>query len=221
MLNTYTAALAKSNVAQPHRAAQRAYWDIASGTVTGRENQSFLLSIGEQHQHHECPMCRPEPGALVIAENLVPESVLEHWISSIDPQLITDTTADSQIVNSNTKQDLLDALEDLSEVVDEAEEKGYQIPSAAAISEARRLLETMYEIAPQRLEVYPMPKGEVTIDATNEIGHYVMLLIASDGSARSLTKSASGHSRSQFSSIGDITYEILRDSMLELDVSDG
>ena len=116
---------------------------------------------------------------------------------------------------------LQSALDDLSEVIEEAEEKGYQIPSKTAISEAKRLLETMYEIAPQRFEVYPMPEGEVTIDATNENGHYLMLLIANDGSARCLINSAGGRSRRHFNSTEDIPHEFLSESMLEIDVSNG
>ena len=117
--------------------------------------------------------------------------------------------------------DLQSALDDLSEVIEEAEEKGYQIPTETAITEAKRLLGTMYEIAPQRFEVYPMPEGEITIDATNEIGHYLMLLVASDGSARFLTKSASGCSRKHFESTDDITSELLRETFLEIGVSNG
>ena len=142
-------------------------------------------------------------------------------VKSIDQQSVAETTEDVALANSNTQQDLVDALDDLSEVIEEAEEKGYQSPSEMAVSEAKSLLEMMYEIAPQRFEVYPMPQGEVTIDATNENGHYLMLLIASDGSARSLTNSASGRSRQHFASIDDVTSEFLRDTFLEIDVSNG
>ena len=125
------------------------------------------------------------------------------------------------LFKADVPSELQSALDDLSEVMEEAAEKGYQIPSATAISEANRLLETMYEIAPQRFEVYPMPEGAVTIDATNENGHYLMLLVASDGSARSLTKSASGCSRKHFESTDDITSELLRETFLEIGVSNG
>ena len=125
------------------------------------------------------------------------------------------------LFKADVPSELQSALDDLSEVMEEAAEKGYQIPSATAISEANRLLETMYEIAPQRFEVYPMPEGAVTIDATNENGHYLMVLIAIDASARFLTKSASGCSRKHFESTDDITSELLRETFLEIGVSNG
>ena len=115
--------------------------------------------------------------------------------------------------------DLQSALDDLSEVIEEAEEKGYQIPTETAITEAKRLLGTMYEIAPQRFEVYPMPEGEITIDATNENGHDLMLLVASNGSVRCLTNSASGRTRRQFNSTDDIPQGFLRESMPMIGVS--
>ena len=104
------------------------------------------------------------------------------------------------VSKADDPSDLQSALDDLSEVIEEAEEKGYQIPSETAISEAKRLLRTMYEVAPQRFEVYPMPEGAVTIDATNENGHYLMVLVANDGSVRCLTNSASDRSRQHFNS---------------------
>ena len=125
------------------------------------------------------------------------------------------------LFKADVPSELQSALDDLSEVMEEAAEKGYQIPSATAISEANRLLETMYEIAPQRFEVYPMPEGAVTIDATNENGHYLMVLIAIDASARFLTKSASGCSRKHFESTDDITSELLRETFLLIGVSNG
>lgn len=222
MLETYTAALAKSNVARPHRAAQKAYWDIAGGTVTGHENQSFLLSLGGQHQHDPCPICEDEMGALDIADNfVVPELFLEQWLRSNDQGLVDTSSTLISTPVSQTPPELADALDDLSEVIEEAEEKGYQAPTETAINAAKRLLETMYVIAPQRFEVYPMPGGEVTIDAKNQAGQYLMLLIANDGSARSLTNSASGRSRRNFASTDDIPSEFLRETLLETDVSNG
>lgn len=117
--------------------------------------------------------------------------------------------------------ELQSALDDLSEVIEEAAEKGYKIPSATAISETTRLLETMYEIAPQRFEVYPMPEGAITVDATNERGHYLMVLVTNDGPVRCLTNFACGRSRMNFSSADDIPQEFLRESMLKIDVSNG
>ena len=45
-----------------------------------------------------------------------------------------------------------------------------------------------------------MPEGVVTIDATNENGQHLMLLITNDGSAKCLTNSASARARPHFNS---------------------
>ena len=222
MLVTDTAALAKNNVARPRGAAQRAYLDIVDQTVTEDKDQSFLLPFIGQHEHDQCPMCQAERGALDIAENLaVRELILEQWLRSNDRGSVDTSSSATSAPVSQPPRELTDALGDLNDVKDEAEEKGYQIPSEMAISEAKRLLETMYEIAPQRFEVYPMPQGEVTIDATNENGHYLMLLIASGGAARILINSSTGRSREHFASTDDITSEFLRGTFLEIDVSNG
>ncbi len=222
MLGTDTLALIKSNVARSHPMERAAYWDVESGTETGNDSTPFISLNDTQNS-----LVRfTTSGALVKLSDkshnvAYPRIAIQLWTSPIDRQLAVDATEDIALANSNTRQDLVDALEDLSEVLDEAEEKGYQVPSEMAVSKAKSLLETMYEIAPQRFEVYPMPQGEVTIDATDENGHYLMLLIASDGSARSLINSANGRSRRHFASTDDITTEFLRDTFLEIDVSDG
>ena len=61
--------------------------------------------------------------------------------------------------------DLRDALRDLDEARKEAREEGFPAPSEAALRNARRLLRAMYDIFPQRFEVYPTPDGEIAIDA--------------------------------------------------------
>ena len=222
MLEYDTATLADSNVARPPMTAQKAYLDIEGGVDAGNENQSFKPMLGGQDQHIRCPLCPGELSDLVIVDNFASsELILEQWVLPFDQAPVRTSSEETSTAASQTQQELGDALDDLSEVLEEAEEKGYQIPTETAISEAKRLLVTMYEIAPRRFEVYPMPEGEVTIDATNENGHYLMLLIASDGSARGLSNSANGRSRRHFNSISDIPHEFLRESMLDIDVSNG
>ena len=51
--------------------------------------------------------------------------------------------------------ELRDALRDLDEATAEAREEGFPLPSDTALTNARRLLPTMYELSPCRSEVYP------------------------------------------------------------------
>ena len=61
--------------------------------------------------------------------------------------------------------DLAAALKDLAECPTEADEEGYEQPSGTAMRTAERLLRAMYEIEPQRFEVYPTEDREVTVAA--------------------------------------------------------
>ena len=215
-----------SKAHMPERApmprAHSKLWDTVGGSVARQNKQSLVLTYGAPSQRNRCAMCNAELGTRGIADRFADrELFVQQRMRWHDQSEADASSASISIRVSQTPQELTDALDDLSEVLEEAEEKGYQIPTETAISEATRLLKTMYEIAPQRFEVYPMPDGKVTIDATNENGHYLMLLLSSDGSARCLTNFASGRSRRHFNTTDDIPHEFLRESMLEIDVSNG
>ena len=83
----------------------------------------------------------------------------------------------------------------------------------------------MYEIAPVNASRYirrcPRVRSPSTCDMVTANGYYLMVLIAIDASARFLTKSASGCSRKHFESTDDITSELLRETFLEIGVSNG
>ena len=57
-------------------------------------------------------------------------------------------------------RELKDALHDLDEATAEAREQNLPAPSAAALTNARRLLRAMYRISPRRYEIYPTPDDE-------------------------------------------------------------
>lgn len=59
----------------------------------------------------------------------------------------------------------VEAAKDLQNVHDEAMEEGYPPPSQTAIEGAWELLWKMYYVKPLRFEVYPMPEGQIAIDA--------------------------------------------------------
>ena len=83
---------------------------------------------------------------------------LRYWSDSDLPKV------SHGIVFYGDTSDLVDALEELDRVRDDALEEGYEEPTHTAIHNADLLVKTMYEISPQRFDVYPMSDGEVVID---------------------------------------------------------
>ena len=60
--------------------------------------------------------------------------------------------------------DLAAALQELARIVDEAREEGYPEPEPVAIYNARLLVKRMYQLLPQRYDIYPTADGEIVID---------------------------------------------------------
>lgn len=83
--------------------------------------------------------------------------------------------------------ELTDALTDLEEIVEEAEEKGFTVPTKSASQLAEQLLYAMYAISPRRFEIYPMPHGEIAIDARDGQGRRIIVFCEPGGSMRCLS----------------------------------
>ncbi len=99
--------------------------------------------------------------------------------------------------------ELNDALEDLRECQDEAREQDFPIPTETALNNAERLLKTMFNILPRRFEVYPMPNGAITIQASKAPKIAISVLCEPDGGALCLV-SAPDHSRRAWYSTANI-----------------
>ena len=110
-----------------------------------------------------------------------------------------------------------DALRDLDDVVEEAEEEGFPVPKEIALDNAKRLLREMYTISPRRFEVYPMPDGEVAIDAPDGRGSSVLLLCDSDGGALCLVNMKGKHRRARYSTTEALPDGFIREAMAELE----
>ncbi len=72
-------------------------------------------------------------------------------------------------------------MDEIDRVADEAQSEGYQIPSTAAIVNAKRIIKCIYDNLSHPFQVYPMPDGEVAVDVTNDDGNSVLILSCSDG----------------------------------------
>ena len=113
---------------------------------------------------------------------------------------------------------LADALRDLGEVRDEARAEGFPTPTDVACKNASRLLKEIYRLSQRRFEVYPMPDGEIAIDACDGRGSSVLLLCDSDGGALCLVNMEGKHRRARYSSTEDLPDGFVREALVELEL---
>ena len=112
--------------------------------------------------------------------------------------------------------ELRDALRDLDDIVTEAGEEQFPVPSEAALSNARRLLTAMHRISPRRYEVYPTPDGEIALDAPGGHGRSVLLLCNSEGGALCLVNMNGTHRRAHYSNAERLPDGFVREALTEL-----
>ena len=112
-------------------------------------------------------------------------------------------------------RDLSDALAEFDQAAIEAEEEGFAIPSDLAIFNAKRLLRMMYEISPQRFEVYPTPDAEIAIRALAP-RRSVILLCDSLGGTLCLVNLNSGRRRKRYPNIDALPDSFLGKALLDL-----
>ena len=122
----------------------------------------------------------------------------------------------SERSDKNGAIDLRDALRDLDEAREEAREEEFPAPSESALRNARRLLHAMYDIFPQRFEVYPTSDGEMAIDARGGPGRSVLLLCDSDGGALCLVNMKGAHRRARYSSADRLPDGFVKEALDEL-----
>jgi hypothetical protein len=113
---------------------------------------------------------------------------------------------------------LADALRDLGGVKEEAGEAGFPTPTEVACKNANRMLKEMYRLSRRRFEVYPMPDGEIAIDASDGQGSSVLLLCDSDGGALCLVNMRGQHRRARYSSADALPDGFVREALAELEL---
>lgn len=112
-------------------------------------------------------------------------------------------------------KDLSDAFTDLSHAAVEAQEEGFAPPSDLALANAKRLLREMYEIVPQRFEVYPTPDAEIAIRALAP-RRSVILLCKPEGGAVCLVNLRSGRRRQSYTPTDILPDSFLKEALLDL-----
>lgn len=111
---------------------------------------------------------------------------------------------------------LEEALRDLREARDEAREEGLPEPSDTAIANAERLLKAMYEIYPQRFEVYPTPDGAIVVDAPGGFGRSFVVFCEPTGGALCMLNLDGEHRRAHYDATRTLPDGFVRESLAEL-----
>lgn len=85
-------------------------------------------------------------------------------------------------IRDSDPPDLVEALKDLDEAREEAEEQEYVPPSASTLVHAEAVLRKIYEASSRPYIVYPMPDDEIAIYAPGKRGESAVLYCFPDGS---------------------------------------
>ena len=112
---------------------------------------------------------------------------------------------------------LIEALQDLREAPDEADEEGFPAPSPVAVAGAERLLRAIFEILPHRLEVYPTPDRQIAIHAKIGRGSSVIVLCDAEGGAACLVNINGKHRRRNYLSSHTLPNDFLKSALAELE----
>ena len=115
-----------------------------------------------------------------------------------------------------TDVELKDALQDLREARDEAREEEFPEPSDTAIANAERLLKAMYEISPQRFEVYPTPDGAIAVDAPGGYGRSFVVFCEATGGALCMLNLDDEHRSARYDATRTLPDGFVREALTEL-----
>ena len=111
---------------------------------------------------------------------------------------------------------LTQTLEQLDQVVDEAQSEGYETPNSIAIVHARRIVKRLYVHLVYPIQVYPMPDGEVAVDITNGEGGSVLILCCSDGSTLCFVNIDGNQRRAHYSNSDILPDGFMQEALEEL-----
>ena len=112
---------------------------------------------------------------------------------------------------------LANALCDLDELKDEADEEGIEPPSESAIANANRLLRAIYDILPRQYLVELLPEGIIAITVPGGFRHSVMLLCESDSSALCSVNMSGKHRRKRYAHADQLPDRFLSEALSELE----
>ena len=111
---------------------------------------------------------------------------------------------------------LAEALRDLHEINDEADEKGIAPPSESTIANADRLLRATYDILPRQYLVELLPEEVIAIRIPGGFRRSVMLFCEADGSALCSVNMNGKHRYKEYPHTDQLPDTFLRDALDEL-----
>ncbi len=123
--------------------------------------------------------------------------------------------------SGDTPQDLADALSDLRLVPEEAQEDGFPIPTQDLLASAGILLMKLYTVWPHRFEVYPMPDGEIVIDAPNRRGSSVLVMCEPGGEVLCLVHARGEQQSNRYPSTETLPDDFLSGALDSLELASG
>ena len=125
-----------------------------------------------------------------------------------------------QIVENATGEDLpaplANALRDLHEINEEADEEGIPPPSESAIANADRLIRAIYDILPRQYLVELLPEGVIAITVPGGFRCSVMLLCESEGGILCSVNMNGEHQRKRYPHVDQLPDRFLHDALSEL-----
>ena len=111
---------------------------------------------------------------------------------------------------------LYGAVNDLMEIDVEAREKDFPTPSVETKIIAESTLRVLHQIPPWRFEVYPMPEGEIAINASGVRRHSVLIICDLNGGAWCSVNMDSAHRRAYYSDMSVLPDSFVREALEEL-----
>ena len=125
-----------------------------------------------------------------------------------------------QIGDDARKEDLpvqlANALRDLHEMNDEADEEGILPPSESAVANADRLIRAIYDILPRQYLVELLPEGVIAITIPGGFRCSVMLLCESEGGVLCSVNMNGEHRRKRHPHANQLPDRLLREALSEL-----
>ena len=125
-----------------------------------------------------------------------------------------------QIGEDARKEDLpvqlANALLDLHEMNDEADEEGIPPPSESAVANADRLIRAIYDILPRQYLVELLPEGVIAITIPGGFRCSVMLLCESEGGTLCSVNMNGENRRKRYPHANQLPDRLLREALSEL-----
>ena len=164
----------------------------------------------------------PESAATLVRHLYAePDGLPRHIVSSSPGYSVLERIQRLLIeVERGIHTDLNDALQELEEADQDAEENGWLLPSSSAYRNARTLLPRLYRLSPRRFSAYPLLDGEIALDATTKSRHAVVVICEADGSVLCLVNIHRRERRAKYADASDLPDSFIREAFRDLENAD-